>query len=66
MSGSYYSEANFHGFVKLFKFHNTWKCTLHLALEGAVFGATKCGCKCENIINFYKIILSSEIKVFVL
>ena len=65
ISASYYCEANLHGFVKHFKFHNTWKCKLYLALEGAVCGATKCGCKCENIVNFYKIILSREMKVFV-
>jgi len=35
--------------VKLFKFRGTWKCTLHLALDGAVCGATKRGYKCENI-----------------
>jgi hypothetical protein len=38
---SYYSEVNLHGFVKFFKFHGTWKCTLHLALDGDYRGATE-------------------------
>ena len=46
---SYYSEVNLHGFVKLFKFHGTQKCTLHLALDGEFRGATERGYKCENI-----------------
>jgi hypothetical protein len=52
MSASYYSEVNLHGFVKLFKFRGTQKCTLHLALDGAYRGATKCGYKCADTIDF--------------
>ena len=52
ISASYYSEVNFHGFVKVFKFRGTRKCTLHLALDGALCGATERGYKCENIIDF--------------
>jgi hypothetical protein len=52
ISASYYSEVNLHGFMRLFKFRDTWECTLHLALDGAYRGGTKCGYKCENIIDF--------------
>ena len=52
ISASYYIEVNLHGFVKLFKFRGTWKCTLRLALDGAFRGATEHGYKCENIIDF--------------
>ena len=66
ISASYYSEVNLHVFVKILKFRGMRKCTLHLALDGAVCGATKHRYKCENIINFSTIIRSCEIKVFVL
>jgi len=52
ISASYYSDVNLHGFVKLFKFHRTWKCTLHFALDDGFCGATECGYKCENIVDF--------------
>jgi len=52
ISPSYYNEVNFHGFMKLFNFHGMWKCTLHLALDGAFHGATKPVQKCKNIIDF--------------
>jgi hypothetical protein len=52
ISASYYNEDNLHGFVKMFKFRHTRKCTLHLALDGAYRGATEHGYKCENIIDF--------------
>ena len=29
-----------------------WKCTLHLALDGAFRGATERGFKCENFMDF--------------
>ena len=66
ISASYYSEVNLHGFVKIFKFRGTRKCTLHLSLDGAFRGATECGYKCENIIDFVNDNWSCEIKVFVL
>jgi hypothetical protein len=54
ISDSYYGEVNLHDFVKLFKSHGMWKCTLHLALDGAFCGATERGYKCEkmSIIDF--------------
>jgi len=52
ISALYYIEVNLHGFVKLFKFRGTRKCTLRLALDGAFRGATERGYKCENIIDF--------------
>ena len=52
ISASYYSEVNLHGFMKVFKFRVTRKCTLYLALDGAYCCATECGYKCENIIDF--------------
>jgi len=52
ITASYYSEVHLHAFVKLLKFHVTWKYTLHLALDGAFCGATEQGYKCENIIDF--------------
>jgi len=52
ISASYYNEVNIHGYVKLFKFCGTRKCTLQLALDGAYRGATEQGYKCENIIDF--------------
>jgi len=52
MSASYYSEVNFHGRVKLFKFRGKRKYKLHLALDGAFCGATERGYRCENIIDF--------------
>ena len=45
ISASHYSEVNFHGFVKLFQFRVTLKCTLHLALDGAFCGAAERGYK---------------------
>jgi hypothetical protein len=51
ISASYCSEVNLHGFVELFKFRGTHKCTLHLALDGALCGATERGYKCENVID---------------
>jgi len=41
ISASYYSEVNFHGYVKLNKFPSTRKYTLYLALNGAFRGATE-------------------------
>ena len=41
ISAPYYSEVNFHGFVKLFQFRCTQKCTLHLTLDGAFCGAAE-------------------------
>ena len=43
ISASYYSEDSLHGFVKLFKFRNMWKCTLFLALYVAFRGASEQG-----------------------
>ena len=63
---SYYSEVNLHGFVKILKFRVMRKYTLHLALDSALCGATKCRYKCENIIDLSTIIWNSKIKVFVL
>jgi hypothetical protein len=54
ISASYYSEVNVHGFVQLFKFCGTRKCTLSLALDGTFRGATERGYKCENIVDFIK------------
>ena len=45
ISASYYSDVNLHGFVKLFQFRGTLKCTLHLALAGAFCGAAERGYK---------------------
>ena len=45
ISASYYSEANLHGFVKLFQFRGTLKCTLYLALDGTFCGAAERGYK---------------------
>ena len=45
ISASYYSKVNRHGFVKLFPFSGTLKCTLHFALDGAFCGATERGHK---------------------
>jgi len=47
ISASYYSEVNLYGFVERMQ-----KCTLHLAMDGAFCGATECGYKYENIIDF--------------
>ena len=52
ISTSYYSEVNYCGFVKLFKFCGLWKCTLHLVLDGALCGAPEHGYKCGNVIDF--------------
>jgi hypothetical protein len=41
ISASQYSEFKFHDFVKHFKFLGTYICTLHLALDGALCGATE-------------------------
>jgi hypothetical protein len=54
ISASNYVEVDVHGFVKLFKFFSTRKCTLTLTLDGAFHGATKHGYKRENIIDFVK------------
>ena len=43
ISASYYSEVNFHGAVRLFKFRGKRKCTSHLGLDGAFCGATERG-----------------------
>ena len=51
ISASYYSEVNHRGFVKLFKFCGLQKCTLHLALDGALCGAAERGYKCENVMD---------------
>ena len=52
ISASCYSEVNLRGFVKLFQFRGTRKCTLYLALDGAFCGATEQGYRCEYIIDF--------------
>jgi len=51
--------------MKLFKFCGAWKCTLHLALDGAYRGATERGYKYGNIIDFVNDNLELS-KVFVL
>jgi hypothetical protein len=66
ITASYYSEVNLHGFMELFKFCGTWEFTLHLALDGAYHGGTKCGYKCEDIIDLSTIIWSHDINVFVI
>ena len=52
VSASHYSAVNLHGFVKLFKFRGTRKCSLGLALDGALCGAAERGYRCQNIIDF--------------
>jgi hypothetical protein len=52
ISASHYSEVNLHGFVRLFKFRRTRKCTLHFARDCAFRGATEREYNCENIIDF--------------
>ena len=52
ISASYYSEVNFHGYVKLNKFPSTRKYTLYLALNGAFRGATERRYKWENFVDF--------------
>jgi hypothetical protein len=42
-----------HGFIKLFKFRGTRKCTLRLALDGALRDATEPEYKCENILDLF-------------
>jgi hypothetical protein len=64
MSASYYSEVNLDGFVKLFNFRSTRKCTLHLTLDGAYRCATKCGYKCEDTIEIINDNLESSNKSF--
>ena len=52
ISASYYSAVNRHGFVKIFIFRVTRKCTVHLALDGALCSAAGREIKCENTIDF--------------
>jgi len=49
--------------VKFLKFRGMRKYTLHLALDGAVCGSTKCRYKYGNIIDLSTIIRSCEMKV---
>ena len=64
ISASYYNAVKLHGFVKIFKFRGTLKCTLRLALDGALCGATERGYRCENIIDFVNDNLESCNKSF--
>jgi hypothetical protein len=64
ISALYYSEVNLYGFVKPYKFRGTRECTLYLALDGVYRGATKCGYKYKNIIDFVNDNLESRYKRF--
>ena len=61
-SASCYSAVNRHGFVEIFKFCGARKCTVHLALDGALCGAGGREIKCENTIDFVNDNLESRNK----